>query len=87
MTVSAHFWNNSSSSSKFLLFSRFYLPPSEKLHPQQSKHHDEEEEEEQQTDDGLHGAHEGNNQVPERGPVPDREKSHISFFQICSSSR
>lgn len=50
-----------------------YSPSSKKLHPQQSKHHNEEEEEEEQADNGLHGAHEGNHQVPERGPVSDRE--------------
>lgn len=67
-----------------------YLPSSKKLHPQQSKHHNEEEEKKKQADDGLHGAHEGNNQVPERGPVPDRKKPHTLFWvfftpEICKN--
>lgn len=54
---------------------RLYSPSSKKLHPQQGKHHNEEKEEKKQADNGLHGAHEGHNQVPERRPVSDRNKS------------
>lgn len=60
---------------------RMYSLSSEELHPQQGKHHDEEEEEEEQTDDGLHGVQEGDDQIPQRVPVPvrkQREYSHHS---------
>lgn len=66
---------------------RLYSPPPEKLHPQQSKHDDEEKEKKKQADNGLHGAHEGHNQVPERGPVSDREitgryKTHTKHNEV-----
>lgn len=51
-----------------------YSPTTEKLHPQQGEDHGEEEEEEKKADDGLHGAHERHDQVPERGPVSGRRK-------------
>lgn len=62
---------------------RQYTPPSKQLHPEQSKHHSEEEEEEKQADDGLHGAHQRNNQVSERGPVPDNKKDVFSINLYC----
>ncbi len=63
-----------------------HSPPPEKLHPQQSKHHNEEKEQKQQADDGLHGAHEGHNQVPEGGPVSDRKKSQtVCLFEQSSA--
>lgn len=49
-----------------------YSLSSKELHAQQGKHHDEEEEEEEQTDDGLHGVQEGNDEIPQRVPVPVR---------------
>lgn len=51
-----------------------YSPSPEKLHPQQGEDHGEEEEEEEKADDGLHGAHERHDQVPERGPVSGKRK-------------
>lgn len=67
---------------------RLYSPSSKKLHTQQSEHHNEEKEKKKQADNGLHGAHEGHNQVPERGPVSDRKKSqtYLSFWtELCKN--
>ncbi len=41
-----------------------FSPSTKQLHSKQSEDYDKQEEEEEQTDDGLHGAHEGNHQVP-----------------------
>lgn len=66
-----------------------YSPSTEKLHPQQGEHHGEEEEEKKKADDGLHGAHERHDQVPERGPVsgkrtPDQHKKTVGGTRRCS---
>ena len=41
----------------------------EELHPEQGEDEDEEEEEEEEGDDGLHGGEQGDDQVPQGGPV------------------
>lgn len=53
---------------------RDYSLSSKELHAQQSEHHNEEEEEEKQADDGLHGVQEGDHEVPQRVPVPERKQ-------------
>lgn len=52
-----------------------HSPTPKQLHPQEGKDHDEKEEEEEQTDDGLHGAHQGDHKVAQGGPVPARPDS------------
>ena len=42
---------------------------SEQLHPQQGEYQDEEEEKEEEGEDGPHGVEEGDDQVPQGGPV------------------
>lgn len=54
------------------------LPASKELHSQEGKDDDEEEEEEEQTDDGLHGTHQGDHQIPQGGPVPTKPRRHYS---------
>lgn len=46
------------------------LPSTEELHPKQGKDNDEEKEKEYEGDDGLHGVHQRDDQVPQRRPVP-----------------
>ena len=46
-----------------------HLLSTKQLHPQQGKDEDEEEEKEEETDDGAHGAEQGEDEVAEGGPV------------------
>ncbi len=50
---------------------RSYLLSSEQLHTQQCEDDDEEEQQEQQRYDGAHGVEQRDDQVPQRGPVPE----------------
>lgn len=55
-----------------------YLLSPKQLHPQQSEDHDEEEEQEEKADDGLHGVEEGDHQVPQGVPVPERQEEEVT---------
>lgn len=46
------------------------LPATKELHAKESENNNEEEEKEDQGDDGLHGVHQRDDQVPQRRPVP-----------------
>lgn len=46
------------------------LPSTEELHAKEGKDKDEEKEKEYEGDDGLHGVHQRDDQVPQRRPVP-----------------
>lgn len=58
------------------------LPATKKLHPKERKNNNEEKEKENQGDDGLHGVHQRDNQVPQRCPVP-WQKPNITFRLIA----
>lgn len=53
------------------------LPATKELHAEERKDDNEEEEEEDEGDDGLHGVHQGDNQISQRRPIPKGSQNAI----------